>query len=122
MQGKVVRHGSGEDQRSSVGRESEARLGGAIVLGWILREVGGVHLGQVARPDRWKSDNNHGFRVAEGGRNVEAEVQRVLLFPGRQGEGGNVLVFSGMDGAEDARQVYHRSDVRAELAGAAEGR
>ncbi len=105
--------GGGEDEgcafdgQNEMGVEEAGNVGG--VDGAQRRGDGGGDGGQ--------GDDDDGFWVVEGGRGVEAKVEAFLL---GGGDGGDVLVFRGVESVEEAGEVDDGADVGGVVAGAGE--
>ena len=79
------------------------------IYGAQWRELSSFHGGQ--------SDYDHGLRFTERRRIIEAQVQLLLL---GQREGRYVLIFGGVEIAENARHVDDRSHIGAVISAAHE--
>jgi len=62
-------------------------------------------------------DDDYRLRIVEGGWGVEAEVEGVAV---GEGDGGDVLIFGGVEGAGDADEVHDGADVGAIVSAAGE--
>jgi hypothetical protein len=80
----------GKHGRSSLGGQNEAGLLSAELFLWVY----GVERRRLGRLDGWEGYDYDGFWVAEGGRNVEAQIEGICR---REGEGGDVLEMCGME-------------------------
>ncbi len=60
--------------------------------------------------DGGQADDDDRLGIVEGGRGVEAEVKGVAV---GEGDGGDVLIFGGVEAAGDANEVHDGADVGA---------
>ena len=96
----------GEHQRSAFDGQNQRRfLQAEYFLG-----IYGAKRRELSSFDGGQSDDDHGLRFAERRRIIEAQVQLLLL---RQGERRYVLIFRGVEIAENARHVDDRAHIRA---------
>src|SRR5579862_3309748 len=106
VKNKIVRDVGGEHQRSAFDGQNQRRFLQAEyffgIYGAKRRELSGFDGGQ--------SDDDDGLRFAKRRRIIETQIQLLLL---RQRERGNVLIFRGVEIAENASHVDDGSHVGA---------
>ena len=114
MEDQVVREGGGEDEgRAFDGKDDRGleEAGDGIGIG---RAQGWWHGGLNGR----QPDHDDRFGIVERGWGVEPEVE---CFVAGKGDGGNVLVFGGVEAAHDADEINDRAHVGAVEPSAADG-
>ncbi len=109
VEDEVVGEAGGEDERRAVEGENDFGLeeaGDEVGVGGAERRGNGFG-------DCGETDDDDGLGIAKGGGSVEAEVEAGLL---GEGDGGDVLVLSGVKAAEDAEEIDGCADVGAVVA------
>ncbi len=104
VEDEVVGEGGGEDQGRAFNWKGDAGFEEAGDGGG----VGGTEGRRDGGLDGGEADDDDGFGVVEGGRGVEAQVEGVS---GGEGDGGDVLVFGGVETAHEADEVDDGADV-----------
>ena len=110
---QVLRVGGGEDEGCAVDGEHHAGVEQAGDVVWL----GGAQGREDGLLDGGQTDDDDRLGVVEGGRGVEAEIEAGF---GGKGDGGNVLVLGGVDGAGQADEIYDGSDIGGVASGSGE--
>ena len=95
-----------KEQRRALGWQHQIGFLGAETL----RRIHRMQRRRLDRAHRRQRHHHHGLGVAEGGRHVQPQVQRIF---GGQGQRGNVLVMRRVQGAEDLDGIHDGANIRA---------
>ena len=114
LQSEIACVSCGEDQRCPVSGKDEPAFAGAE--NFLL--VDGMERWGLCGFDRRQRDDEYRLGIVKGRRRVELEVQAVIMLGSQRRD---VLIFGGVNGIQDARDVDDRRNVRAVIAEARTG-